>query len=64
MSASVIGAIASSATTAILGLIALWARKIAKNIGNHRREHEFLIRTTTYNAIAIRRILTHLEIKE
>ena len=64
MSASVIGAIASSVTTALLAAIALWIRRLVRLIGLHKKEHEFLMRTTTRNTLIIRKLLQHLDASE
>lgn len=62
MSASVIGAVASSATTALLALVAYWVRKMVRRIGQLKREHEFLMSTTRYNTQIIRLIVQHIEL--
>jgi hypothetical protein len=62
MSASVIGAIASSVTTAILALISLWTHRLVRWVKQHAQEHEFLMRSVRYNTLITREVVQHLDL--
>ena len=63
MSTSALDAVISSATTALLTLIAFWIRRLAKGMTQYRREHHFLMVTVRQNTETIKRILRHLELE-
>lgn len=64
MSATVITAIVSTVTTALMAYVVRLIRNLVKSVARFKTEHEFLMTNTRNNTVYIKRVMQHLNMED